>query len=45
MTGGGRIPPLIEDSSLPDEERVLLERARALIPRLAARAPAATAAR
>jgi len=30
---------------LPDEERVLLERARALIPRLAERAPAATAAR
>jgi 3-hydroxy-9,10-secoandrosta-1,3,5(10)-triene-9,17-dione monooxygenase len=30
---------------LPDEERVMLERARALIPRLAERAPAAAAAR
>ena len=31
--------------ALPDEERAMLERARALIPRLAERAPAATAAR
>src|SRR5271155_4064340 len=34
-----------DDSTLPDDERALLERARALIPRLAERAPAATAAR
>src|SRR5215468_1235522 len=34
-----------DDSALPDEEHVLLERARALIPLLAERAPAATAAR
>src|SRR5256714_13521055 len=34
-----------DDSALPEGERALLERARALIPRLAERAPAATAAR
>src|SRR5258708_28900386 len=34
-----------EDSAVPEDERALLERARALIPRLAERAPAATAAR
>jgi 3-hydroxy-9,10-secoandrosta-1,3,5(10)-triene-9,17-dione monooxygenase len=34
-----------DDSALPPEERELLERARALIPRLAERAPAAAAAR
>jgi hypothetical protein len=34
-----------DDSLLPEDERALLERARALIPRLAERAPAATAAR
>ncbi len=34
-----------DDSTLTQEERALLERARALIPRLAERAPAATAAR
>jgi len=34
-----------DDSGLPDHERTLLERARALVPRLAERAPAATAAR
>src|SRR6516164_2928013 len=45
MTGDGRVPPLIDDSSLPDEERALLAQARALIPRIAARAAAATAAR
>jgi 3-hydroxy-9,10-secoandrosta-1,3,5(10)-triene-9,17-dione monooxygenase len=45
MTCGGRVPPVTDDSTLPDEERALLERARALIPRLAERAPAATAAR
>src|SRR5437763_5537701 len=36
---------LADDSDLPDDERQLLSRARALIPRLAERAPAATAAR
>jgi alkylation response protein AidB-like acyl-CoA dehydrogenase len=34
-----------DDSGLPDAERAMLERARALIPRVAARAPAAAAAR
>src|SRR3979411_171380 len=34
-----------DDSPLPEDERALLERARALIPRLAKRASAATAAR
>jgi alkylation response protein AidB-like acyl-CoA dehydrogenase len=34
-----------DDSALPEHERALLERARALIPRLAERAPACTAAR
>ena len=34
-----------DDSALPEAERAVLERARALIPRLAERAPAATAAR
>jgi 3-hydroxy-9,10-secoandrosta-1,3,5(10)-triene-9,17-dione monooxygenase len=38
-------PPVSDDSALPDDERAMLERARALIPRLAERAPAATAAR
>ena len=45
MTGCSRVPPLADHSTLPDEERVMLERARALIPRLAERAPAAAAAR
>src|SRR6516162_5258563 len=45
MTGCGRIPAVAPDGTLPDEEHVLLERARALIPRIAERAPAATAAR
>src|SRR5690242_8713161 len=45
MTGGGQLPLLTDDSTLPEEERVLLGRARTLIPRLAERAPAATAAR
>jgi alkylation response protein AidB-like acyl-CoA dehydrogenase len=45
MTDGGRAPALMDDTSLPDAERALLERARALVPRLADRAPAATAAR
>jgi alkylation response protein AidB-like acyl-CoA dehydrogenase len=34
-----------DDAALPDDERHLLERARALVPRLAERAPTATAAR
>lgn len=34
-----------DDSALPDDERAMLEHARALIPRLAERAPAATKAR
>ena len=34
-----------DDSALPEVERAMLEQARALIPRLAERAPAATAAR
>src|SRR5437764_1458789 len=45
MTGGGQLSHLTDDSTLPEEERALLERARALMPRLAERAPAATAAR
>jgi alkylation response protein AidB-like acyl-CoA dehydrogenase len=34
-----------DDTALPDDERVMLERARALVPLLAERAPAAAAAR
>src|SRR5262250_3717502 len=45
MTGCGRVPPFVGDSALPDEERALLDRARALVPLLAERAPAAAAAR
>src|ERR1700720_1808136 len=45
MTGCGQVPPLMDDSALPDEERAMLERALALVPRLAERAPAAAAAR
>lgn len=45
MTAGGLRPHLTDDSTLPEEERVLLGRARALIPALAERAPAAAAAR
>src|SRR6202047_309946 len=45
MTGCSRVPPSIDDSALPDDERVLLDRARALVPLLAERAPAAAAAR
>jgi alkylation response protein AidB-like acyl-CoA dehydrogenase len=46
MTGYGGAPRFSgNDKLLPDEERVLLERARTLIPRLAERAPAAAAAR
>src|SRR5712691_6417639 len=36
---------MTDDSALPEDERAILERARGLIPRLAERAPAATAAR
>ena len=39
------LPRSGDDSSLPEDERALLHRARALVPRLAERAPAATAAR
>jgi len=39
------IPHSGDDSRLPDDERELLQRALALVPRLAERAPAATAAR
>jgi alkylation response protein AidB-like acyl-CoA dehydrogenase len=45
MTAGGLLPLLTDDSTVPEEERVLLGRARALIPALAERAPAAAAAR
>src|SRR5271166_3334134 len=45
MTGCGRLPPFEDHSTLPEEERVMLESARALIPLLAERSPAATAAR
>jgi len=45
MTGCGRVPPFVDDSTLPDEERAMLDRARALVPLLAKRAPAAAAAR
>src|SRR5690242_8973180 len=45
MGAGGQLPHLTDDSILPEEERVLLARARALIPRLAERALAAAAAR
>src|SRR6267378_239884 len=39
------LPRSGDDSPLPDEERVMLNRARALVPRLAERATAATTAR
>src|SRR5438132_2775842 len=45
MTGCGRVPPFVDDSALPEEERAMLDRARALVPLLAERAPAAAAAR
>ena len=45
MTGGGQLPHLTDDNTLPEDERVLLGRARALIPSLAERAPDAAAAR
>jgi len=45
MNDLGWVPPFADDSALPDEERATLDRARALIPRLAERAPAAATAR
>jgi alkylation response protein AidB-like acyl-CoA dehydrogenase len=45
MTLGGPVSLSGDDSALPDEERAMLERARALIPLLTERAPAAAAAR
>jgi 3-hydroxy-9,10-secoandrosta-1,3,5(10)-triene-9,17-dione monooxygenase len=45
MTGCGAPPFSGDDKLLPNEERVVLERARTLIPLLAERAPAAAAAR
>src|SRR5258708_10242121 len=45
MNDLGWVPPFADDSALPDEERATLDRARALIPGLAERAPAAAAAR
>src|SRR5579872_590935 len=45
MGGERNIPRSGDDSALPPDERELLERARALVPRLAARAPQAAAQR
>ena len=45
MTHPNRLSFCADDSTLPDDERAMLERARALIPGLAERAPAATKAR
>ncbi len=45
MTGCGWVPPFVDDGALLDEERAMLDRARALVPLLAERAPAAAAAR
>lgn len=45
MTGISRACLSGDDSNLSDDERAILERARRLIPRLAERAPQATAAR
>jgi alkylation response protein AidB-like acyl-CoA dehydrogenase len=45
MTPCGAVSLSGDDSALPEEERAMLDRARALIPRLAGRAPAAAAAR
>jgi alkylation response protein AidB-like acyl-CoA dehydrogenase len=45
MTKVSLAPPYAEDEKLPAEERVLLDRARSLIPAVAARAPEAAAAR
>jgi 3-hydroxy-9,10-secoandrosta-1,3,5(10)-triene-9,17-dione monooxygenase len=40
-----RTPPVPDDDALPEDERTMLDRARALVPLLAKRAPAAAAAR
>src|SRR5437660_8260604 len=45
MTSGSLASLSGDDIALPENERAMLEQARALIPRLAERAPAATAAR
>jgi alkylation response protein AidB-like acyl-CoA dehydrogenase len=45
MIGRGGTPPFLDKERLPDEECAPLERALALVPRLAERAPAAAAAR
>ena len=45
MTGAGRISLSGDDGNLPDDERDVLQRARALIPRLAERAADTTALR
>jgi 3-hydroxy-9,10-secoandrosta-1,3,5(10)-triene-9,17-dione monooxygenase len=45
MTGLGQSACFADDDALPEEERALLARARVLIPCLARRAPAASAAR
>ncbi|HEY8874633.1 MAG TPA: acyl-CoA dehydrogenase family protein [Stellaceae bacterium] len=45
MTEPHRLASCPDDSALPDDERAMLERARALVPGLAERAPAATKAR
>src|SRR5215468_3425109 len=45
MTLRGSLSLSGDDCALPDDERAILEQARALIPRLAERAPAANAAR
>src|SRR5271169_3312957 len=45
MTGCGRVPSLADESTLPEDERAMLVRARALVPRLIKRAPAAAEAR
>src|SRR3954453_6685 len=45
MTGASRISLSGDDSNLPDDERDVLQRARALIPRLAERAAEATSSR
>jgi 3-hydroxy-9,10-secoandrosta-1,3,5(10)-triene-9,17-dione monooxygenase len=45
MTDCGRVPSLADDGTLPKEERAMLDRARALVPRLIERGPAAAAVR
>src|SRR5271170_8449954 len=45
MTGCGQGSSLVDDITLPEEEHAMLDRARALIPRLVERAPTAAAAR